>query len=77
VSAEREWVHAGEGEEVVLVCKVYANPPPRVSWYKNTMRLIEGERTHLQVQDHDNLLMGSVYFFHFLTWYVCTARFEN
>jgi hypothetical protein len=56
VTAERDWVHAGEGEEVILVCKVYANPPPRVSWYKNTMKLIEGERTHLQVETHNNPL---------------------
>ena len=48
VTAERSWVHAGEGEELTLVCKVYANPNPRVAWYKNTMKLIEGERTHIQ-----------------------------
>ena len=50
VTAERVWVHAGEGEEVTLVCKVYANPSPRVSWYKSTMKLIEGEWTHIQAQ---------------------------
>jgi len=48
VSAERSWIHAGEGEEVTLACTVYSNPQARVYWYKRTMKLLEGERIHMK-----------------------------
>ena len=68
IEVESVWVHAGEGESLTLVCRVYSNPAARVSsitnlsiitttiltllsqvlWYKETMKLIEGERLHTE-----------------------------
>jgi len=47
VYIERPWVHAAEGKGVTLVCRVYSNPLARVLWYKDTMKLIEGDRIHM------------------------------
>lgn len=47
VLVETEWMHSPEGETVTLVCRVYSNPVARVLWYKDTMKLIEGERIHM------------------------------
>ena len=45
---ETGWVHAGAGETVVLVCRVYSNPVATVTWYKHTMKLIQGDRISTQ-----------------------------
>lgn len=47
VYIERPWVHAARGKTVTLVCRVYSNPLARVLWYKDTMKLIEGDRIHM------------------------------
>jgi len=47
VLVETKWIHCPEGETVTLVCRVYSNPVARVLWYKDTMKLIEGERIHM------------------------------
>jgi len=41
------WLHSPEGGRVTLVCRVYSNPVARVLWYRDTMKLIEGERLHM------------------------------
>merc|ERR1719397_274172 len=48
VGVETGWVHAGAGETVVLVCRVYSNPVATVTWYKHTMKLIQGDRISTQ-----------------------------
>jgi len=48
VFIENSWIHSPEGESVTLVCRVYSNPVARVLWYKDTMKLIEGERIHTE-----------------------------
>lgn len=47
VYVETAWVHAAQEETVTLICRVYSNPVARVLWYKDTMKLIEGERIHM------------------------------
>jgi len=47
VTIETSWLHSPEGQPVILVCRVYSNPQARVLWYKDTMKLIEGDRMHM------------------------------
>jgi len=47
VFVDIDWVHAGEGEAAVLTCRVLANPGPKVLWYKETMKLIDGSHLRL------------------------------
>ena len=35
IDVESLWVHAGEGESVTLVCRVYSNPAAKVSFITN------------------------------------------
>jgi len=46
VSLENSWLHTGKGETVTMACIVYSNPIAKVTWYKNTMKLLDGERIH-------------------------------
>jgi len=48
VFLENPWIHSYEGETVTLVCRVYSNPVAKVLWYKDTMKLIQGERIHTE-----------------------------
>ena len=34
VQTDSAWLHSGEGATVTLVCRVYSNPAPRVTWYR-------------------------------------------
>ncbi|XP_023340168.1 lachesin [Eurytemora carolleeae] len=61
VSAERSWIHAGVGEDITFICIVYSNPPAKVSWYKQTMKLLDGEKIRVKtVGDTYRFLLSSV-----------------
>lgn len=61
VSTDQGWIHCGEGRSVTLVCRVYANPVARVLWYKDTMKLIGGDRIQTeQVGDTYKLSIAKV-----------------
>ncbi|XP_023337273.1 MAM domain-containing glycosylphosphatidylinositol anchor protein 2, partial [Eurytemora carolleeae] len=44
VSVEKVYHHVPLGESVTLICFVFANPQPKINWYKNTMKILDGER---------------------------------
>jgi len=61
VETDHKWIHCGEGETVTLICRVYSNPVARVLWYKDTMKLIQGDRIHTeQVGDTYKLTVSRV-----------------
>ena len=43
IEVDKSWVHGGVGEEAVISCIVYGDPPPIVRWYKETMVLARNE----------------------------------
>ena len=42
---DKSWVHGGVGEEAVISCIVYGDPPPNVRWYRETMVLARNENS--------------------------------
>ncbi|GAB0098606.1 Immunoglobulin [Sergentomyia squamirostris] len=49
VEVEHEIIYTGLGREVTLVCKVYAQPPATVHWFKDTIQQVTTDR-HIQEQ---------------------------
>ena len=43
IEVDKSWVHGGVGEEAVISCIVYGDPPPNVRWYRETMVLARNE----------------------------------
>ena len=43
IEVDKSWVHGGIGEEAVISCIVYGDPPPNVRWYRETMVLARNE----------------------------------
>lgn len=61
VFVENDWVHAGEQHSAVIICRVLANPAPKVVWYRHTMKLIDSSHLHmLNVGDTYKLVMGDI-----------------
>lgn len=43
IEVDKSWVHGGVGEEAVISCIVWGDPPPTVRWYRDTMVLDRSE----------------------------------
>ena len=43
IEVDKSLVHGGVGEEAVISCIVYGDPPPNVRWYRETMVLARNE----------------------------------
>ncbi|BES89625.1 Immunoglobulin domain [Nesidiocoris tenuis] len=39
VDADETWVHSGIGNQAILTCTVYAEPPAEVRWYRSDLKL--------------------------------------
>ncbi|XP_014285847.3 opioid-binding protein/cell adhesion molecule homolog [Halyomorpha halys] len=39
VEADETWVHSGIGNQAILTCTVYAEPPAEVRWYRSALKL--------------------------------------
>lgn len=56
IEVERNWIHAGEGDDAKIVCVVHGEPPPNVSWYQDDSLVDVSERHSIKVRGSKHIL---------------------